>query len=108
MSIPEPIFKDNIPKKVEEVMFANDFSNSSGNTDEDNNLVGMIDRSIQNNAIIENQELEAQRQAALAEQQQKQDEKQVVKDAYLRLKDSTNQTVQDILVILRFLYSELE
>jgi|TARA_Y100000114_G_scaffold122904_1_gene118335 hypothetical protein len=62
MSIPEPIFKDNIPEKVDEVMFANDFSNSSGDTNEDNNLVGMIDRSIQNNAIIENQELEAQRQ----------------------------------------------
>ena len=58
MSIPEPIFKDNLPTVVEETMFANDFSKSSGNVDEDNNLVGMIQRSLQNNAIVDQEEAE--------------------------------------------------
>ena len=58
MSIPEPIFKDNLPATVEEVMFANDFSKSSGDIQEDNNLVGMINRSIENNKIVEAEEIE--------------------------------------------------
>ena len=58
MSIPEPIFKDNLPTVVEETMFANDFSKSSGSVDEDNNLVGMIQRSLQNNAIVDQEEAE--------------------------------------------------
>ena len=58
MSIPEPIFKDNLPPIVEEVMFANDFSKSSGDIQEDNNLVGMINRSIENNKIVEAEEIE--------------------------------------------------
>ena len=58
MSIPEPIFKDNLPPTVEEVMFANDFSKSSGDIQEDNNLVGMINRSIENNKIVEAEEIE--------------------------------------------------
>ena len=57
MSIPEPLFKDNIPQVVEENMFA-DFSESSGDAQEDNNLVSMINRSIQNNATVENEEVE--------------------------------------------------
>ena len=65
MKIPEPIFKDNIPPVVEETMFANDFSKSSGDIQEDNNLVGMINRSIQNNQVIEAEE--AQRDAADAD-----------------------------------------
>ncbi len=58
MKIPEPIYKDNIPPIVEETMFANDFSKSSGDIQEDNNLVGMINRSIQNNAIVDAEEAE--------------------------------------------------
>ena len=38
MSIPEPRF-DNVPEKVQETLFANDFSESSGSAEEDNNLV---------------------------------------------------------------------
>ena len=62
MSIPEPLFKDNIPPVVEETMFANDFSNSSGDVSEDNNLVGMIDRSVKNNIAIETEESERERE----------------------------------------------
>jgi len=57
MSIPEPLFKDNIPQVVEENMFA-DFSESSGDAQEDNNLVSMINRSIQNNTTVEGEEVE--------------------------------------------------
>jgi hypothetical protein len=70
MSIPEPIYKDNIPTKVEEVMFANDFSKSSGSVDEDNNLVGMIQRSLQNNALVDTEEAERdeeQRQSVMGD-----------------------------------------
>ena len=58
MSIPEPIFEKNIPTKTEESLFASDFSGSSGSVDEDNNLVGMIQTSLRNNAIIEQEEIE--------------------------------------------------
>ena len=58
MSIPEPIFEKNIPVKTQETLFANDFSGSSGSVEEDNNLVGMIQRSLQNNAIVEQEEVE--------------------------------------------------
>lgn len=57
MSIPEPIFEKNIPTKTEESLFASDFSGSSGSVDEDNNLVGMIQTSLRNNAIIEQEEI---------------------------------------------------
>ena len=57
MSIPEPRF-DNVPEKVQEIMFANDFSESSGSAEEDNNLVGMIQRSLQNNAVVDAEEEE--------------------------------------------------
>ena len=57
MSIPEPRF-DNVPDKVQEVMFANDFSESSGNAEEDNNLVGMIQKSLENNAVVDAEEEE--------------------------------------------------
>jgi len=62
MSIPEPLFEKNIPSKVEEVMFANDFSESSGDAQEDNNNVGMINRSLANNLVIEEEEEERDRQ----------------------------------------------
>ena len=62
MSIPEPLFEKNIPPKVEEGMFANDFSISSGDAQEDNNNVGMINRSIANNKIVEAEEEERDRQ----------------------------------------------
>ncbi len=39
-------------------MFANDFSGSSGSAEEDNNLVGMIQRSLQNNAVVDAEEEE--------------------------------------------------
>ena len=58
MSIPEPIFEKNIPTKTEESLFASDFSGSSGSVDEDNNLVGMIQTSLRNNAIVEQEEIE--------------------------------------------------
>jgi len=58
MSIPEPLYDKNVPEKVQEVMFANDFSGSSGSAEEDNNLVGMIQRSLQNNAIVDAEEEE--------------------------------------------------
>ena len=57
MSIPEPRF-DNVPDKVQEIMFANDFSESSGNAEEDNKLVGMIQKSLQNNAVVDAEEEE--------------------------------------------------
>ena len=62
MSIPEPIFKGNIPGKVEEIMFVNDYSGSSGDAREDNGNVEMISRSIQNNKIIEVEESERDRE----------------------------------------------
>ena len=58
MSIPEPRYEDNVPDKVKEIMFANDFSGSSGSAQEDNALVGMIQTSLQNNAIVDGEELE--------------------------------------------------
>ena len=58
MSIPEPIYEENVPDKVKETMFANDFTESSGSAEEDNNLVGMINTSIQANAISDNEEAE--------------------------------------------------
>jgi len=58
MSIPEPLYEQNVPNKVKEVLFANDFSKSSGSVEEDNNLVGMIDRSLQNNAVVDREEAE--------------------------------------------------
>jgi len=57
MSIPEPRF-DNVPEKVQETLFANDFSESSGSAEEDNNLVGMIQKSLQNNAVVDAEEEE--------------------------------------------------
>ncbi len=62
MSIPEPIFEKNIPTKVEETLFANDFSGSSGSAEEDNNLVGMIQTSLKNNAIVDSEEEERDRE----------------------------------------------
>ena len=62
MSIPEPIFKDNIPQKVEETMFVNDFSASSGDAVVDNGNVEMINRSIANNKIIDAEESERDRE----------------------------------------------
>jgi hypothetical protein len=61
MSIPEPLFKDNIPQVVEENMFA-DFSESSGDAQEDNNLVSMINRSVQNSLTVETEEAERDRE----------------------------------------------
>jgi len=61
MSIPEPRF-DNVPDKVQEIMFANDFSESSGNAEEDNKLVGMIQKSLQNNAVVDAEEEERDRE----------------------------------------------
>jgi len=58
MSIPEPRFEENVPDKVKEVMFANDFSGSSGSAKEDNALVGMIDTSIKGNLISDQEEAE--------------------------------------------------
>jgi hypothetical protein len=58
MSIPEPLYEENVPDKVKEVMFANDFSGSSGSAEEDNNLVGMINTSIKANAISDSEEAE--------------------------------------------------
>jgi hypothetical protein len=58
MSIPEPLYEQNVPNKVKEVLFANDFSKSSGSVEEDNNLVGMIDRSLQNTAVVDREEAE--------------------------------------------------
>jgi hypothetical protein len=62
MSIPEPIFKDNIPQKVEETMFVNDFSASSGDAEVDNGNVEMINRAIANNKIIDAEESERDRE----------------------------------------------
>ena len=62
MSIPEPLFEKNIPEVVEENMFANDFSGSSGSAEEDNNLVSMIDTSIRNNVIVDQEEQERDRE----------------------------------------------
>ena len=62
MSIPEPLFEKNIPEVVEEGMFANDFSGSSGSAEEDNNLVSMIDTSIRNNVIVDQEEQERDRE----------------------------------------------
>tara|TARA_E500000331_G_scaffold329239_1_gene349642 strand:- start:6693 stop:9809 length:3117 start_codon:yes stop_codon:yes gene_type:complete len=61
MSIPEPLFKDNIPQVVEENMFA-DFSESSGDAQEDNNLVSMINRSVQNSLTVDTEEAERDRE----------------------------------------------
>ena len=58
MSIPEPRFEENVPDVVKETMFAGDLSGSSGSADEDNNLVGMIQRSLQNNAVVDEEEAE--------------------------------------------------
>jgi len=57
MSVPEPRF-DNVPDKVQETLFANDFSESSGSAEEDNNLVGMIQKSLQNNSVVDAEEEE--------------------------------------------------
>ena len=62
MSIPEPLFEKNIPEVVEENMFANDFSGSSGSAEEDNDLVAMIDTSIKNNVIVDQEEQERDRE----------------------------------------------
>ena len=58
MSIPEPLYEKNVPEKLQEIMFANDFSESSGDIEEDNNLVGMIQKSLQNNAVVDAEEEE--------------------------------------------------
>ena len=47
--IPQPIYDEkNLPKHTYDTMFAQNFSGSSGNVEEDNNLVAMVDRSVQN------------------------------------------------------------
>ena len=61
MSIPEPKF-ENVPDKVQEIMFANDFTESSGSAEEDNKLVGMIQKSLQNNAVVDAEEEERDRE----------------------------------------------
>jgi len=47
--IPEPIYDEkNLPKHTYDTLFAQNFSGSSGNVEEDNNLVAMINRSVTN------------------------------------------------------------
>ena len=58
VSIPQPRYDEkNIPKHTYDTMFAQNFSGSSGNVEEDNNLVEMIDQSVRNQvAVVADQE----------------------------------------------------
>ena len=49
LKIPKPIYDDNtVPKETTETMFAGDLTKSSGNVDEDNDMVTYLDTVINN------------------------------------------------------------
>jgi len=71
LKIPKPIYDDNtIPKETTETMFAGDLTKSSGNVDEDNDMVTYLDTAINN--VAENavdMDLRDQEADARAEQE---------------------------------------
>ena len=58
MKIPQPIYDDNtIPSETTETMYAGDLTESSGNTEEDNDMVAYIDTTV-NNVNVHAQDLD--------------------------------------------------